>query len=256
MFEPIIAIQCFVKYDTLNVVLNNIYKCINREKYTVVFCIDSCTKMPYVNKDHWIDNNQKVKDIIYAYKNKNYHKRTIILENDINLGAYQTCLHLMNYCMEITDYVIFIEDDIVLAKDALLFYEKAYDLYKNDPNLFAISSSSVGDESRNNVENFYKTQKCNWISSCEFGISKNIWNKYGHIRGYKHGDVHFGFACRNNNMYTVCPFVSRMCRLGEYHPDSFSSYYHDKVKQQSMNCIPASNQLLNIEKDYNLCLNT
>jgi hypothetical protein len=253
---PVLAVQCFVKYDTLKIVLDNIYQCINRENYTVVFCIDSCTKMPYVNRNHWVDNNKKIKNLLYEYKNKNYHKNTIILENEKNLGAYQTCLNLINYCMEMTDYTIFIEDDIILAKDALLFYEKAYELYKNDPNLFAISSFPMGRTFDNNINSFYKTYKCDWIGSCEFGISKTIWNEYGHLRGSDHGDVHLGFACRNNNMYTICPFVSRMCRLGEYHPDSFSSYYHDKINEQDMSCVPSSNLFFNQEEEFLLCLNT
>lgn len=255
MKSSVLAIQCFVKYDTLKIVLDNIYQCINAENYTVVFCIDSCVEMPYINRDHWIDNNQKIKNLLYEYKNKNYHKNTIILENEKNLGAYQTCFNLISYCMEMTDYTVFIEDDVILAQDALLFYEKAYNLYRDDPKLFAVSSAPITGRYSDNIDDFYKTQKCDWIGSCEFGISKTIWNEYGSIRGSNHGDVNLGFACRNNNMYTICPFVSRMCRLGVYHPDSFSSYYHAKINEQDMSCVPTSNQLLNLEKEYTLCPN-
>lgn len=249
MKSKVLAVQCFVKYDTLSIVLQQLSKCIDRENYVLVFGLDSCIDMPYQNREHWRTNNAKVHNLILEYQKSKIYKEIIILQNQKNLGCFKTCQKLIDYCMNITDYVIFLEDDVVLSKDGLLWYEYAYMLSKEEEKLFAISSAPITGLSSNSDKDLYKMQKCDWIGSCEFGMSKSIWDKYGHLRGQAvAGDVEFGFACRNSNMYTVCPLVSRMFRLGVYHPDSYSTYYHNKAVIQPDRYLPVADSFV---IDYN-----
>lgn len=225
----ILAIQCFVKYDTLKIVLENLLRCYNKEKYTVVFGLDSCQNMPYQNRSSWLENNKKILELITNYKKQKYHKDTIILKNEKNLGCYQTCYKLINYAMDLSEFVIFIEDDVLLGRDSLIFYEKAFDIFSNDEKLFAVSSSAVSIHEKKE-KNLFKLQKCNWVPSFQFGLCKKVWQKYGKNRGNgPQGDIDFGFDCRNNDMYTLCPKISRSLRIGINHPDSYTGYYHNNI---------------------------
>lgn len=245
MITKILAIQCFVKYDTTKILLDHLSKCYDKENYIVVFGIDSHINMPYKNREHWIENNKKVLDLVDQYALQHLHKDTIILKNEYNLGAYQTCYKLINYCMELSDFVIFIEDDIILGKDALVFYHEVFLLNQQDERMFAVSSSGGISQSQTDL---FTLKKFNWIGSAEFGIEKKIWQKYGQIRGKRpHGDVEFGQACRSNNMYTICPLVQRSCRIGIHHPDSFSAYHRHNMEIEQKKCVPCSDQFSNLD---------
>jgi hypothetical protein len=250
--DKLLAIQCFVKHDTLKVLLNYLSQCVDRENYSVVFAIDSCVDMPYENRDHWYENNAIVNELLNDYKNQKYHKETIIIKNKNNHGPFVTCYNLISYCMNMSDFIIFLEDDMLLSKDALIFYQKSYEFLKDNAELFAISTTSVTNST--DKKDLYKLQKCNWVGSSEFAVTKKTWEKYGYLRGNKTaGDVDFGYACRNNNMYTFSPLVSRARRIGFYHNDSYSSYYHNKFYNQNFEYEPDSNKFdINYEEKLSL----
>jgi hypothetical protein len=247
--NKVLAIQCFVKTDTLNLLLKNLSKCYDLENYTVVFLIDSCIEMRYRNREHWVEENKKVNDIVQNYKENNLNKKNIILKNTKNLGCYVTCYNLIEYCMTLSDYVIFLEDDVILAEDALVFYEKTFTDHRDDERLFSISSASINENFSNNKDDLYILQKRPWVNSYEFGINKKVWDKYGYIRGSSpRGDFDFGLACRNNNMYTIGPKISRSCRIGIRHQNSYSAYHHNNIElTMPNNCTPNSRHF--IEQD-------
>lgn len=90
MKSSVLAIQCFVKYDTLKIVLDNIYQCINVENYTVIFCIDSCLEMSIINRDHWIDIIEKSKTYFVSIKIK--------MIKLLRLGYTEFSLVFANFC--------------------------------------------------------------------------------------------------------------------------------------------------------------
>lgn len=237
----VIAVQTFVKVDTFQYLLDALNSCIGIEKYTVILNIDSCSDMWYQNRLSWIENNKIIKKIAKSFQNNNFCKSVHIIENEHNLGAYTTCKNSIDNAMNFSDYVIFLEDDIILSKDALLFHENTWEIYKNDPNLFAICCGSIDMEHIDtDINNLYQLYSLSWIGSAEFGISKNIWEKYGHIRGQVNGDIDFGMICKNSNMYTICPKIKRCCRMGIDHPDSYSAYHHPKETYIEDRCKPYS----------------
>lgn len=251
MINKVLGIQCFVKYDTTKILLEHLSQCYDKENYTVVFMIDSTINMPYKNREHWIENNNKVSELVSEYASKNIHKDTIVLKNESNLGVFRTCYKLISYCMELSDYVIFLEDDIILGKDALMFYHQAFLFNQKDERMFGVHTAGPQQIPKSENDLFILKQ-CNWIGSAEFGIGKKVWQQYGHIRGQKpHGDIDFGHACRNNNMYTISPIVSRSCRIGIHHTDSFSGYYRNNIDpNQNQNCSPASDNFLISDLEY------
>ena len=246
MINKVLAIQCFVKYNTTKLLLEHLSQCYDRENYSVIFMIDSTINMPYRDREHWIENNNKVSDLVSEHISKNIHKDTIVLKNEYNLGTMRTCHNLINYAMKLSDYVIFLEDDIILGKDALLFYHQAFLFNQKDDKMFGVSSATMYGQSSESQDNIFTLKKVNWIGSAEFGVGKNVWQKYGHIRGNPpHGAADFGHACRKDNMHTIFPIVNRSCRIGIHHPDSYSGYHHNNIDQnKNQKCSPASDQFL------------
>lgn len=238
----VLAIQAFVKVDTLSYLLQTIPSLIGIEKYTIIIGIDSCNKMRYKNRDHWPEQNKIVKDMVLNFRKSAPCKKVDIIENDTNMGTAPTCKKIVDHAMNFSDYTIFIEDDIILSKDALLYHEHVFELTKSNIDVFAISVGGI-DLSRinTNIDNLYKLHKLNWVDSAEFGVNKNIWCKYGEIRGQTMGAINFGNACRTDNKYTISPIIKRMCRLGINHPDSYALYYHPKESIVSDFCQPISN---------------
>lgn len=80
MINKVLAIQCFVKYDTTKLLLEHLSQCCDRENYTVIFMIDSTINMRYRDRERWIENNNKVSDLVSQYASKNIHKDTIVLK--------------------------------------------------------------------------------------------------------------------------------------------------------------------------------
>jgi GR25 family glycosyltransferase involved in LPS biosynthesis len=251
MINKVLGIQCFVKYDTTKILLKHLSQCYDKENYIVIFLIDNTINMPYKNREHWIENNNKVSELVSEYASKNIHKDTIVLKNESNLGTSRTCYKLINYCMELSDYIIFLEDDIILGKDALIFYHQAFLFNQKDETMFGVHT--MGSRQMSKLEkDLFTLKKCNWIGSAEFGIGKKVWQKYGHLRGQRpHGAFDFGNACRHNNMHTIFPIVNRSCRIGIHHADSYSGYHNNNIDQnRNQNCSPVSDNFVISDLEY------
>lgn len=248
MNNKIICIPTFTKIDTLQQTLKHICLADGSENYTVVIMVDSHKDMPYKNRSDWIIKNNNILEFLDTYIKKHSFKDLIIIKTPYNYGPYRSCFHLINYCIELSNYVIFLEDDVIIAKDALILYELMFDIQDKNNDIFAVSCSSMIKKLRSSAEkDIYLLSKASWIPSYEFGINKNIWKKYGYIRGnHPGGDVQFGDCCKKSGLYTIFPKVSRCCRIGQYHEDSYSSYYHKKIIDQYSTCLPDSD-MFNID---------
>lgn len=216
----IIGIQCFVKLETLKLVVEKLEQCYNSENYTLMLFVDSSNNLLYKKRPDWITKNKEVKDYIDSYKSDKF-KSIIKYYEKQNLGPYVGCKKTVDLCFEHSDYVIFMEDDSVVSKDYLLFHECLFNQFMLfDENIFAGSASSVVVE---NTDKLYEVEKVHWINSTEFSMTKKMWSQFGHLRAKICGDVELGKAVKQNNKYTLMPRKTpRMCKIGRGHPDSFS----------------------------------
>lgn len=231
----VIGIQCFVKLDILQLVLEKLEQCYGSNKYTLVLFVDSSNNLLY-NRPDWIEKNNNVINYIKSYTSDKF-KTIIKYYEKNNLGPYVGCKKTVDLCFQHSDYIIFMEDDSFVSKDYLLYYEYLFDHFMIfDDNIFAGSAVSVSCKNKD-VTN--EVEKVHWINSTEFSITKKIWNEFGHLRSKICGDVEFGYAVKKNNKYTLmCRNYPRVQKLGIGHPDSFSVLQNaESVKKQPENIV-------------------
>lgn len=254
----VIGVQCFTKLDTLKKLLNSLENCIGISKYTLIFYIDSTKNMPFVSVEHWHNLNKDTLDFINKYSiiKQNIYNKILIFNSDINVGPYKGCKNLIDICINYSDYVIFTEDDSIVSIDYLLFYEKIFDQYiKNNNDIVGGSATSfipICDEQH--INQWLDIQKIKWINCTEFSITKNSWKHFGYLRGESIGDIKFAEFIKNDNKYcTLFPAVSRMCKIGFNHINSFSYYNNGKLPEEEY-CYLKTNNIYIDSNNYKLNL--
>jgi hypothetical protein len=237
----VIGIQCFVKLEILQLVLEKLEQCYGSNKYTLILFVDSSNNLLY-NRPDWIEKNNNVINYIKNYTSNKF--KTIIKHYEKNnLGPYVWCKKTVDLCLDISDYVIFMEDDVIISKDFLLYHEYMFNNYANYNNIFGIASSLMywPDSYVFDSTKIDKVNKASWIPSFEFGMTKTVWDKYGKYRQLQpEGDMYFGQQCKDNNMYCMYPLIPRSYRH-TFQDNSYSLYYapekqeENKVPQLSSN---------------------
>lgn len=261
----VIGIQTFVKLDTLQKLVNSLFRCDGIDKYKIIFFIDSTNNLLYNNRHQWIEKNKQVQEYL---KQLSTDKNNIILYSpNNNTGPYLGCQQLIDMCMCHSDYVIFLEDDVILAKDALDYYEKMYDQYLTKPDyscIDAVCSSTWQQYNTYNIEaiqtnyesfsqRMTSVETMNWLHSYEFAITHKAWERYREVRGTARGDLLVGYEFQRLHKYTIVPSIGRSCRIGYNHSDGFS-FYHNQLSQipNNMCDIPESNHFTHCISTYHL----
>lgn len=230
MNNHVIGINTFIKtQDTLRLI-NSLNNCIGVDKYKLCISIDSTNYMAYENKPEWVDKNIELRNqlIELSQSNKFNFKSIELIILETNRGPYGSCKTIIDHSMKYSDYVIFLEDDCIVSYDFLLYHEYMEQNFAyKDPKAYAIASSLMYWPKNYSfgLGKIDKVYKANWVPSFEFGITDKIWQTFGEHRGkFPEGDIYFGQACRDNNMYSFYPMIPR-CYRDVYQKDSYSAYY-------------------------------
>lgn len=240
-----LAIQAFVKEDTLRVLLDSLLRCEGLEAIDVVFFTDGVvnSRHPDEYAMKLFSVEQRIQEFI---DNQSHNFRSVRMSgSSLNLGPCRTCQVLMDQCFRINDFCVLLEDDLVLSADTFLWFDWARnsEVFKR-PDIWAVAGESIYFDSRGNhiprevkvgIRNYaihnelsrFFTEE-NFIPSSCFGTSAEKWRQFSMTRGDVRGDVEVCRRCRDENKICIFPVVPRVKDDGMLHDDGFSVLLHSK----------------------------
>lgn len=143
-YAPVV-IPTLCRYDHFKTCVESLSKCKWADRTDVFIGLDYPAK-----ESHW-DGYVKIRDYLYANKERLGFKSLTVIERDHNygLGPHGNIRQLKNHVLEHFDRLIFSEDDNVFSPNFLVFMNKGLELFKNDESVLAL----------NGYRHFYQVKK-------------------------------------------------------------------------------------------------
>jgi len=240
MAEPIaVAVQCFVKTDTLQGLLESLLRCEGHNDVSLLIWQDSARGSR--RETEFAPAAEKVHAFVIDFIGQ-YGRRFRTLDyrfNERNLGPYETCKLALDYVFERHDFAVLIEDDIVLSSDALHWFSEAHRLgLLDEGNDWAIAGQSIFFDAREkavdrgfvaaatrlaNEHNLVKKFTVHqFVPSACFATTRLWWAEFGATRGEPRGDVLLCERTKDEGRGCVFPIVPRAKDVGMLHDYGFS----------------------------------
>lgn len=155
-YNKVIVMPAYRRPDYTKQVLEGIRRCYGSEDYFVFIFVD-----PSPMRDQVIDAIESVDGLDKKY-----------FINERKLGTGDNVYQCLKYGFTLSNFVILFEDDIVPAKDCLKFLEWGRDNFKNDPNIFNITTYNRIYVSKTE---YYSYEKYPWFTCWGWGTWKDRW---------------------------------------------------------------------------------
>jgi len=242
--EIAVAVQCFVKTDTLQGLLDSLLHCEGHSEIHLFIRQDNAHGSR--REPEFIPAAQKVQSFIIDFMGRHGRRfRTLDYRpNERNLGPYATCKVVLDDVFKKHDFAIFLEDDVVLSSDALLWFREVQQLGLLAENNWAIAGQSIFFDAKGKVvdQEFIAAasrmaQEQNLVrkftvhqfvpSSC-FATTSRWWAEFGALRGEPRGDVLLCERTKGEARGCVFPIVPRAKDVGMLHDYGFSVTIHTK----------------------------
>jgi tetratricopeptide (TPR) repeat protein len=243
---PIAAVvQCFVKADTLQGLLESLLRCAGRDDTSLIIWQDSTCgsrrEAEFVPAAEGV--HAYVVDFVREH-GRSFHSVDYRL-NDRNLGPYSTCKAALDFAFERHDFAVLLEDDIILSSDALRWFNQVRDLgLLTNQNAWAVAGQSIFFDARKKEVTPAFVQRAaeiarqqdlvskftihDFVPSACFATTRRWWTEFGATRGEPRGDVLLCQRTKEEGRGCVFPIVPRAKDVGMLHDYGFSVTIHTK----------------------------
>jgi hypothetical protein len=246
-----VVVQCFVKLDTLQGLLQSLLACEGHEQLSLIIWRDSARGSR--RELEFIPAGEAVGAFIHEFVGQYRESfRTIdVYENPWNLGCYKTCQLAIDAAFKTNDEIIFAEDDIVFSRDALLWFSEVFRRgLLQQPEIWAIAGESIFFDSKEKTVDqpfiaaavktareqdlVHKYTMHGFIPSACFATTRDKWAEFGATRGETNGDVSLCQRCKDEGRYAIFPVVARAKDVGMLHDFGYSVSIHTKAGVQAI----------------------
>lgn len=251
-----IALQTFIKADTLQSVFENLLQCRSADDFALVIIQDSAEHSK--KQAEYEPLAGAVEQIILQYlpRLSNQLYSVEYIKNSTNLGTAPTCRRMLDSIAQRYDGFVFIEDDCLLSPAALLWtrhcLEKGLDgtgaWFATCESIFfdtqgASLSDTITDRLRQ-LEATYasKYAMLDFVPSTCFITTSQTWKKCANIRSFTRGPESLSAYVKSNSIHTLSPVVPYASDVGMDHPMGYSSQTlgADGVKEKKSTYVLAS----------------
>ena len=246
-----VAVQCFVKTDTLQGLLESLLRCDGHNDVNLFIWQDSArgSRREADFASAFTNVQVFVIDFIGRYGRS---FRTIDYRfNERNLGPCATCKIALDYVFKEHDFAILVEDDVVLSSDALRWFSEVQRVGLLDGKTnWAIAGQSIFFDAREkvvdqgfvamaselarqqNLANKYTVHQ--FVPSSCFATTRRWWAEFGSTRGEPRGDVLLCERTKEEGRGCVFPIVPRAKDVGMLHDYGYSVMIHTKEGVQAI----------------------
>lgn len=198
MNQKVITMTAYKRPDYTKQVLDNLQKCINFEKYTLLVNIEP-----------------GYSDVIKLFDNI---PNCDVIVNKQVLGCAINTFNTLRRGFEQSDYVIHLEDDTIPGIDSLLYLEWVNNTYKNDSNIFTASAyNRVYNINEIGPKDYFSAKCCPWFTGWMWATWKDRFEEMD-----KNWDFIDRFGWDNNinknirgNRLEITPKLPRSRNIGE-----------------------------------------
>lgn len=232
-----IALQTFIKSDTLQSVFENLLQCRSADDFALVIIRDSAEHSR--RQAEYAPLADAVEQLIFQYlpRLSNHLYSVEYIKNPTNLGTAPTCRRMLDSIAQRYDGFVFIEDDCLLSPDALLWtrhcLEKGLDgtgaWFATCESIFfdtqgASLSDTIADRLRQ-LEATYasKYTMLDFVPSTCFITTSQTWKNCANIRSFTRGPESLSAFVKSKSVNTLSPVVPYASDVGMDHPMGYSS---------------------------------
>jgi hypothetical protein len=233
-----VAVQCFNKTDTLDMLFDALVRCRQTQSFNLVIFQDSAEGS--AKEAQYAPASAEVREVIAKWLPILLDRfRTVEVNlSGRNRGTAPTCRRLLDFVSSRYAGFVFLEDDCILAEDALLW--ALHHLENNiglDSYWFAACESvffnSEGTPvSQDNLERLqeYARQEgvhssyveLDFVPSTCFITTKEVWEQTKSVRSFPHGPESLNKFLTHLGKKTLSPVVPRARDIGMLHELGYS----------------------------------
>ncbi len=251
-----IALQTFIKADTLQLVLENLLQCRSLDEFSLVIIRDSPKNSE--KQAEYEPLAEAVEQLILQYlpRLSNQLYSVEYLKNSTNLGTAPTCRRMLDSIAQRYDGFLFIEDDCLLSQNALLWtrycLEEGLDRTASwfatcESVFFDTQGASLSDPIAGRLRQLEaayasKYTMLDFVPSTCFIATSQTWKNCANIRSFTRGPESLNAFVKSKSAYTLSPIVPYASDVGMDHPMGYSSQILgiDGVKEKKSTYIMAS----------------
>ena len=136
----------------------------------------------------------------------------MVLTNATLLGCTANTYSAIDQAFRHADFVIYLEDDTVPARDCLRYFEWANRTYRDDPDVFSVTSYCRDVPPR---ERYYAVQRQGWFNGWGVATWRDRWQQLSERWGFDEWDSWDICANRiRGNRVQIQPFLARTQNIG------------------------------------------
>lgn len=251
-----LALQTFIKADTLQLVFDNLLQCRSANDFALVIIRDSPEHS--ARQAEYEPMAEAVEQLILQYlpRLSNHLYSAEYIKNPENLGTAPTCRRMLDSIAQRYDGFVFIEDDCLLSPDALLWtrycLEKGLDRTEAwfatcESIFFDTQGASLSDPIAGQLRQLEAAYASKYImldfvpSTC-FITTSHTWKKCNNIRSFTRGPESLSDFIKSKSICTLSPVVPYASDVGMDHPMGYSyqTLGMDGVKEKKSTYVLAS----------------
>ena len=197
MSKKIITMSVYNRPDYTRQVMEALTKCEGIGEYQIIIHADGY--------------NEEVRDVVMSFEKLKWS----YFENGQRLGCSENIMNAVRHGFELSDYVIHVEDDIVLAPSALRWFEWAGEKFKDNKDIFDISSFR---KEQTKEEDFYSYAIWRWFTPWGWATWKDRFEVMDRIYKAPNSGKCWDEVCNfeaSLDKFEVIPRLARSRNIGE-----------------------------------------